>query len=532
MGVRVGSRWAANKAAATVAAEASPDPMSTPTAKAEPTADSSAARRADAPAAPAAAAAWRQSWQSFSAAFLRAFHAYATWLVSISWRRFLLLSFLLLAAMGILHDLPPFTWTITEQVEDRGPRTLPPKAPAAAKPPSTEPAARSGSPGRANDGVDISIGKDGIRITPRRSAGAASQPAAGASAPAGAPAANGGVSITLPPGADTEAVRDAIAVAKRELEDALRASREEAEQARIEAEQARADAERALADATSDEPRRRTRRTRIGIGDLLMQLTLLWVFGSALIKATYKGRMQAERQAARATEAAEAETLKRQVVEARMAAMQAQVEPHFLFNTLASIDHLIETAPARASQMQKNLIALLRASMPTMRQAGGAGLDGAGAPAGTAGNSGVRDLGRELAMIRPYLEILKVRMEERLATDIDVPEGLHSAEFPPMMIQTLVENAVKHGLEPKPEGGRLGVKAQIVHGKLQVTVADTGLGFGKAPTAGTGVGLANIRERLRLLYGNKASLTVADNDPSGTMVTITVPYKSVAEAEA
>ena len=102
-----------------------------------------------------------------------------------------------------------------------------------------------------------------------------------------------------------------------------------------------------------------------------------------------------------------------------MAAMQAQVEPHFLFNTLASIDHLIETDPARASQMQKNLIALLRASMPTMREASG----------GNGGN-GVRDLGRELAVIRPLPEILKVRMEERLVTRSRVPDGLLSAEFP------------------------------------------------------------------------------------------------------
>jgi sensor histidine kinase YesM len=93
-----------------------------------------------------------------------------------------------------------------------------------------------------------------------------------------------------------------------------------------------------------------------------------------------------------------------------------------------------------------------------------------------------------------------------------------------MMIQSLVENAIKHGLEPKPEGGKLTVRAQIVHGKLAVTVADTGLGFGRAATAGTGVGLANIRERLRLLYGSRASLTVGANEPSGTVVTVTVPY--------
>jgi len=122
-------------------------------------------------------------------------------------------------------------------------------------------------------------------------------------------------------------------------------------------------------------------------------------------------------------------------------------------------------------------------------------------------------------------------MEERLQTEIDVPEGLHSAEFPPMMIQGLVENAVKHGLEPKPDGGKLTVRAQIVHGKLAVTVADTGLGFGRAATAGTGVGLANVRERLHLLYGNKAALTVAENQPSGTVVTITVPYRARTEGE-
>jgi sensor histidine kinase YesM len=115
-------------------------------------------------------------------------------------------------------------------------------------------------------------------------------------------------------------------------------------------------------------------------------------------------------------------------------------------------------------------------------------------------------------------------MEERLQTEINVPEGLLSADFPPMMLQGLVENAIKHGLEPKAEGGRLTVKGEIVHGKLCVTVADTGLGFGKAATAGTGIGLNNIRERLQLLYGRKASLVVSENPGGGTAVSITVPY--------
>ena len=241
--------------------------------------------------------------------------------------------------------------------------------------------------------------------------------------------------------------------------------------------------------------------------------TFLLIVLSIVTKIMAKGRYKAEAQAVAATEMAESEALKRQVVEARMAAMQAQVEPHFLFNTLASIDHLIETDPARASKMQKNLIALLRASMPTMREANA---------------QSIRDLGRELTVIRPYLEILKVRMEERLSTDIRVSDGLLSAEFPPMMLQSLVENAIKHGLEPKAEGGALTVSAEIVHGRLAVKVADTGLGFGKAATAGTGIGLNNIRERLQLLYGSKGTLTVHENPGGGTAVTITVPYKSTS----
>jgi sensor histidine kinase YesM len=312
-------------------------------------------------------------------------------------------------------------------------------------------------------------------------------------------------------------IEDSVREAVRDATDAMREADRDRKEALADARQALEDAKRAAADAgvTIGLPGGRVHRTRmVHWGDFIPNLAFLWVLGSGLIKATYKGRVVAEVKAAQATQTAEEESLKRQVVEARMAAMQAQVEPHFLFNTLASIDHLIETDPPRASVMQKHLIALLRASMPTMREAN---------------QGGARDLKRELSVIHPYLEILKVRMEDRLSTRIDVPEGLMSAEFPPMMIQSLVENAIKHGLEPKAEGGSLIVKAEIVHGKLAVSVADTGLGFGKAATAGTGVGLANIRERLTLLYGNKASVTVTENQPSGTVVTILVPYRSVDE---
>ncbi|HEY6132715.1 MAG TPA: histidine kinase [Rubrivivax sp.] len=453
------------------------------------------------PATPADAA---SRWRARAAPLVRAFHRYANWLVSISWKRFAVLSVLLVASAAILQNLPPFSWKVTETETPGSERVVQaPKAPVPPKPPRIriEKPAPAGS--GAGGGISITIDEKGVRITPRASADGAASAASAASAPrAGASAADDGAFvIEVPDKADREALREAI---------------EEAKEAIAEAAQEQRDAAEAAAEAAHDiviGPRGPVRRTRtVHWGDFLTDLALLWVAASAIVKATYKARVQAEVKAAQATETAEAESLKRQVVEARMAAMQAQVEPHFLFNTLASIDHLIETDPKRASVMQKNLIALLRASMPTMRE--------------TASN-GVRELGRELAVIRPYLEILKVRMEERLTTEVDVPDGLLSAEFPPMMIQSLVENAIKHGLEPKPEGGTLKVKGEIVHGKLVVSVADTGLGFGQAATAGTGVGLANIRERLQLLYGGRSQVAVTENHPSGTVVTITVPYKSL-----
>jgi signal transduction histidine kinase len=476
-------------------------------------------------------------WQRFAEASVRGFHAYANWLVGLSWRRFVLLSVLLLIGSAILKELPPFRWSYTETVPGERKAATAPKAPAPPLPPQPsrppEPVVKIEKPGtNGKGGVDISIDERGLRIKRSPAPAASAAAAASATDDSGEPV----VDIRLPAGSQSEVVREVVEEARRtireSIEEARREAREAKETARREAREARdaardaaheaaaakreaaIDAEIAAADRAAQtvvmEPHRRVRVVQIG--EELPQLALLWILASTVIKITYKKQIQAEAQAAQAVETAEAEALKRQVVEARMAAMQAQVEPHFLFNTLASIDHLIEVDPKRASQMQKNLIALLRASMPTMREAS---------------DGGVKDLGRELAVIRPYLEILKVRMEERLVTEIDVPEGLLSAEFPPMMVQTLVENAIKHGLEPKPEGGRLNLKAEIVHGKLQVTVADTGLGFGRAATAGTGVGLANIRERLQLLYGTKAGLTIAENNGGGTKVTLTVPYKPV-----
>ena len=205
----------------------------------------------------------------------------------------------------------------------------------------------------------------------------------------------------------------------------------------------------------------------------------LLIVTSVIIKVVAGGKRRAEVTANEATKQAETEQLERTVLEARMEALQAQIEPHFLFNTLASIDQLIQTDPPRASKMQQSLIRYLRSAMPQMRE-------------------GRRPtLGQQVNLCSAFLEIMAVRMEGRLQTVMSVPEGLKSAVFPSMMLQTLVENAIKHGLEPQPEGGKLEISAEVADGQLAVHVLDTGVGF--MPTAEAGVGLANVRERLQAL---------------------------------
>ena len=410
------------------------------------------------------------------------YRRYAEWLVSITWKRFIVLSLLLLIVTGILSNLPPFNWDLATRTTHL-------------------PASRS---------VDITVDDNGVRIKPKRK---------GSQAPEitidehGVRIKRGGDPASGTPAqeiiVDEHGVRrgpDATQ-AQPPTPPAAPSAKDEAAGVVEEITQELAqDIRREVIDAIG-EMGDEERVVHVRLGNYLPQLSFLFVLLSAAIKIAYAGRVKAEAKAAEAQEVAESESLQRQVVEARMAAMQAQVEPHFLFNTLASIDHLIEVDPPRASRMQKNLIALLRASMPAMREK-------------------ATNLGRELEVVRPYLEILKVRMEERLQPQVNVPEGLYSADFPPMMLQSLVENAIKHGLEPKADGGSLSVSAEVAHGKLQVSVADTGVGFARAATAGTGTGLTNIRERLKLIYGDAAELRITPNAPTGTRVTIVVPYKA------
>ncbi len=231
----------------------------------------------------------------------------------------------------------------------------------------------------------------------------------------------------------------------------------------------------------------------------------LFFIASVIIKVVAGGKRRAELTARQATQRAETEQLERTVLEARMGALQAQIEPHFLFNTLASVDQLIQTDPPLASKMQQSLIRYLRSALPQMR-------DGSRPT-----------LGQQVDLSSAFLEIMAVRMDERLKTVVNVPEGLNSAVFPSMMLQTLVENAIKHGLEPKSAGGRLEISAEIVDGQLAVHVLDNGMGF--MPKADEGVGLANIRERLKALYKGRAELIISVPPAGGTCATIKVPYE-------
>ena len=222
------------------------------------------------------------------------------------------------------------------------------------------------------------------------------------------------------------------------------------------------------------------------------------------VKVLAGGKRKAELAASEATAKADVATLERRLLEAQMATLQAQIEPHFLFNTLALIGQLIETDPPQAARIHMNLIEYLRATLPQMRASGG----------GT--------LGRQVQLSRSYLAIMQARMKERLAVNFDIPATLEHAPFPPMMLQTLIENAIKHGLEPKIEGGRIDVSARQKDGFMQVNVRDNGAGFNLH--ADDGVGLANIRERLRLLYDNRAELVIETPLDGGAIAAIRVPY--------
>jgi signal transduction histidine kinase len=203
--------------------------------------------------------------------------------------------------------------------------------------------------------------------------------------------------------------------------------------------------------------------------------------------------------------------LDRDLTEARLQLMQAQIEPHFLFNALANVRRLYQTDAPAARAMLEQLSRYLGAMLPRMRSA-------------------QSTLGQELALALAYLHVQTIRMGVRLTVKSAVPESLQALPFPPMMLVTLVENAVRHGVSPLPQGGEIRIGAGLMDGSLQVWVSDTGRGL--AESSGSGVGLANISTRLSSLYGAKARLLLTQNATGGVTATLELPVSaSVTMAE-
>ena len=205
----------------------------------------------------------------------------------------------------------------------------------------------------------------------------------------------------------------------------------------------------------------------------------------------------------------ERESLKTQQTEAQLSALNAQIEPHFLFNTLANVKRLYETRPEKGRDMLVALIAYLRAALPGMRRH-------------------ESTLAEELELVRHYLAILQMRMGERLSFDISAPPDLLSARLPTLVLPTLVENAIKHGLSPLPGGGHIQISAaHAADGGLTVEVADNGQGFGAA-SGGAGVGLANTRARLAGRFGDAATLELEAAQPRGVVARVHLPAQALA----
>lgn len=200
-------------------------------------------------------------------------------------------------------------------------------------------------------------------------------------------------------------------------------------------------------------------------------------------------------------------------IEAQLRMLQAQIEPHFLFNSLANVSGLIPRDPALAGTLLDALIRYLRASLVRTR-----------APDGT--------LADEVALLRAYLDILKIRMGERLHFAFDVTPELLAVPFPPMLLQPLVENAITHGLECKIEGGTVSVVARSEGAQLIITISDDGLGIDDSPSPssrrGEGIGLSNIRARLAALFGSAGHLSLASKVGAGTTATIVMPRLEIA----
>ena len=239
-------------------------------------------------------------------------------------------------------------------------------------------------------------------------------------------------------------------------------------------------------------------------GQLITALALSFVISLVLSIVWTRRAAELTAQISLAEERERTEAAVRATSEASLRALQAQIEPHFLFNTLANVTGLIHTQPDKAKLMLEQFIAYLRATLAATREKD-------------------TTLGADVEMMKTFLSILQIRMGARLKVRFDLPDDLRAISLPPMLLQPLIENAIKHGLEPKMDGGEVALSAKRVGDKIAITVADTGLGFQNSTSSG--IGLKNVRERVKQLYGDTGSVSIEENQPCGTRITITFKEK-------
>jgi sensor histidine kinase YesM len=225
---------------------------------------------------------------------------------------------------------------------------------------------------------------------------------------------------------------------------------------------------------------------------------------STLTFIYYERDREAKEQALRY--ALDREILEKELLAAQLKAMQAQIEPHFLFNTLANVQQLVEMQSPQAAPLLKTLIRYLKLALDNSKDQ-------------------VTSVASEFELARSYLAIMQMRMPDRLQFDVSLPEHLRDATLPPLSVMTLIENAVKHGIDPTEHGGRIEVSASNTNGELLLQVSDSGAGLAAQHGDKGGTGLVNLRERLQAQYGGSARLELEENTPRGLVARLRLPLQ-------
>src|SRR2546423_3376160 len=231
---------------------------------------------------------------------------------------------------------------------------------------------------------------------------------------------------------------------------------------------------------------------------------ILWAWWSAIGAIVRQKEAFARDQ--KLASALDGSDLEREAFDARLHLLQAQVAPHFLFNTLANVQPLVDAGSPHAWAVLRSLTAYLRAAVPVLHE-----------PAAT--------IERELQLVRPYLELMQMRMPDRLEYAMNVDPAALNVRCPPTMVLTLVENAVRHGIDPSEEGGRIDIDIERRGERCVVRVTDTGAGLHESAN-GLGTGLTTLRERLHLIFGDAAQLRLMSRAPRGVVVEVDMPAQT------